>query len=112
MTLLLADTALAERRRIASGSLAPLAASLAADLTPLLERPLYLPAEKALLSRTGGRCTHDGTLLDFDPFAPHEHKCPRCGTVYRGAEHDRFWIYWYQLWLAERAVHAATVGVL
>src|SRR5262249_60795099 len=24
----------------------------------------------------------------------------------------RFWIYWYQLWLAERAVHAATLAAL
>ena len=27
--------------------------------------------------------------------------------MYRGELHDRFWIYWYQLWLAERAVHGA-----
>ena len=52
------------------------------------------------------------TLLEFDPFQPHEHRCPRCGEVYRGELHDRFWIYWYQLWLAERAVHAATLSTL
>ena len=32
---------------------------------------------KALLSREGGRCARDGTLLEFDPFKPHEHRCPR-----------------------------------
>ena len=32
--------------------------------------------------------------------------------MYAGELHDRFWLYWYQLWLAERAVHAALLGVL
>ena len=97
----------ARRRR--AGPLAPLARSLAGDLEPLLARELYFPASKALLSREGGRCPRDGALLEFDPFSPHEHRCPACGEVYRGELHDRFWIYWYQLWLAERAVHAAAL---
>src|SRR5207237_6801432 len=29
-----------------------------------------------------------------------------------GELHDRFWIYWYQLWLAERAVHGALLGAI
>jgi len=97
---------------VARGPLAPLAESLAADLRPLLTRELYFPEQKALLSREGGRCALDGTLLEFDPFNRTEHRCPRCGTVYRGVLHDRFWIYWYQLWLAERAVHAAVLSAL
>src|SRR5205085_370218 len=96
----------------AHGPLRPLATSLAADLRVLLDREIYFPAEKALLSREGGRCARDGTLLAFDPFNRHEHTCPRCGDVYRGELHERFWIYWYQLWLAERAVHAAALYVL
>ena len=32
--------------------------------------------------------------------------------MYRGELHDRFWIYWYQLLLAERAVHAALLASL
>src|SRR5207253_10166348 len=40
------------------------------------------------------------------------HRCPVCGNSYAGPLHDRFWIYWYQLWLAERAVHAALLGAL
>lgn len=107
MSLLLDAGALAERRRIAAGPLRPLADSLTADLEPLLEREIHFPDRKALLSRAGGRCEDDGTLLEFDPFSPHEHVCPRCGRVHRGELHDGFWIYWYQLWLAERAVHAA-----
>ncbi|MDB4873674.1 MAG: Heparinase family protein [Gemmatimonadetes bacterium] len=112
MSLLLSDGALSVRREVAGGALRSLAASLAADLEPLLTREIYFPTQKALLSREGGRCARDGTLLDFDPFNPHEHRCPKCGTVYRGELHDRFWIYWYQLWLAERAVHAAVLSAL
>ena len=41
-----------------------------------------------------------------------EHRCPRCGRMFQGELHDRFWIYWYQLWLAERAVHAAVLSAL
>ena len=109
MILLLSTSALDERAAVASGPLKSLAESLAGDLEPLLTRDLYIPADKALLSRQGGRCARDGTLLAFDPFTPHEHRCPVCGDVYRGELHDRFWIYWYQLWLAERAVHAAAL---
>jgi hypothetical protein len=112
MSLLLSGQALDARRAVALTALQPLAASLAADLRAVIARPLYIPEEKALLSREGGRCARDGTMLDFDPFSPHEHRCPRCGETYRGELHDRFWIYWYQLWLAERAVHAATLARL
>jgi hypothetical protein len=112
MTLLLTSEALVARRSAAHGPLQPLAASLAADLEPLLAREIYFPAQKALLSRQGGRCARDGTLLEFNPFEPHEHRCPRCGELYRGEAHDRFWIYWYQLWLAERAVHGAVLAAL
>jgi hypothetical protein len=109
MTLLLSGDALRDRVDVAAGPLRSLAASLASDLEPLLSRELYFPTSKALLSRDGGRCPRDGVLLEFDPFAPHDHRCPVCGDVYRGELHDRFWIYWYQLWLAERAVHAAAL---
>lgn len=112
MTLLLDDDALAARRAVVANELAPLAASLAADLAPLLGREPYIPREKALLSRDGGRCARDGAMLEFDPYSPHVHRCPLCGTGYEGEHHDRFWIYWYQLWLAERAVHAALLHAL
>jgi len=109
MSILIRPSDLDNRKSVAAGPLAPLAASLASDLDRVLERDLYFPAEKALLSREGGRCARDGAMLEFDPFTPHEHRCPRCGEVYRGPLHDRFWIYWYQLWLAERAVHGAVL---
>lgn len=107
--LLLTPAQLDDRRRIASGALAPLADSLSADLEPVMARPLHIPGDKALLSRIGGRCESDGTDLEFDPFSPHAHRCPACGRVHTGEWHDQWWLYPYHLWLAERAVHAAVL---
>jgi hypothetical protein len=47
-----------------------------------------------------------------DPYAEHAHRCPRCGAVQRGEAHRRWWIMGQQLWLAERAVHAAALHAL
>src|SRR5450759_1221687 len=111
MTLIVTAVELDARRAVARGELAPLAEGLRRELTPLLESPPEVPREKALLSRTGGRCTIDGALLHFDPYDPR-HICPACGREYAGELHDRFRLYWYQMWLAERVLHAALLGVL
>ena len=43
-------------------------------------RDIVLSRARRRCSRAqGGRCARDGTLLEFDPFEPHEHRCPRCG---------------------------------
>jgi len=108
--VLLLDNEKIEARRQATRSgapLAPLYDSLASELEPLVGKAPYIPAAKALLSRAGGRCELDGATLDFDPASPHAHRCPTCGTIHRGETHDRAWITSYQLWLAERSVHAA-----
>ncbi|MDA1080937.1 MAG: heparinase II/III family protein [Gemmatimonadetes bacterium] len=107
--LLLTREQLAKRRQIAAGALKPLADSLTADLEPLLSAPPFVPDGKALLSRIGGRCETDGTDLEFNPHSPHAHRCPACGRIHTGDWHDRWWFYPYHLWLAERAVHAATL---
>ena len=112
MTLLLRADDLARRRDVASGPLRQLADSLAADLEPLIGGAPFIPTGKALLSRGGGRCESDGTELEFNPASPHEHRCPTCGRVHTGEYHDRWWLFPYQLWLAERAVHAAVLGAL
>ena len=112
MSLLLDAAALEARRAVAAHSLAPLAASLRSDLDRLLRDGFEVPHEKALLSRDGGRCARDGTLLRFDPFSPRAHTCPRCGAVYARERDHLWWIMSYQLWLAERAVHAATLHAL
>lgn len=112
MSLLLSSEALACRRVAVRGPLAPLAASLREDLQPLLDRGFQIPAEKALLSRDGGRCPRHGVLLEFDPYLPHEHRCPVCGEIFTGERHYLAWVMWYQLWLAERSVHAAALHAL
>ena len=111
MTLLVGADALLARRTVARGSLAPLADGLRRELEPLIAAPHDVPAEKALLSRAGGRCDRDGTLLAYDPFDAR-HRCAQCGRELAGVEHDRFRLYWHQLWLAERAVHGALLGAL
>jgi hypothetical protein len=111
MSLLLDPAALAARSLVARGTLAPLAAGLRRELEPVLTGAFEIPRDKALLSRTGGRCPHDGTFLRFDPLDPR-HVCPRCGTEVAGELHDRFRPYWYQLWLAERVLHAALLDAL
>jgi hypothetical protein len=113
--MLLLDRARLDERRTAArdgGPLAPLADSIATDLEFVMARKLFVPTEKALLSRAGGRCEDDGAQLDFDPYAPDEHLCPKCGRIYTGEYHYRWWIYWYQLWLAERGVNAALLYLL
>lgn len=111
---------LAQRRR-AVGSfgdppeiapLAPLADSLTRDLAPLLVRALPIPQHKSRLTRIGGRCPIHGTLLDFDPWKPHLHRCASCATDYVGDEHDDWWAMGAQLWTVERAVHAAALFAL
>ncbi len=111
MTLLVRAFDLGERRRIAQGALSPLAQGLRRELQPLMDGSHDVPAESALLSRAGGRCSRDGTLLAYDPFDAR-HRCARCGGEEVGIEHDRFRLYWHHLWLAERAVHAALLGTL
>jgi len=96
VSLLLEPAALAARGAVARGTLAPLAAGLRRELEPVLTGAVEIPREKALLSRVGGRCPHDGTFLRFDPLDAR-HICPRCGTQVSGELHDRFRPYWYQL---------------
>ena len=76
-----------QRRRAevsASPTLGALAERLRDELGPLLTGPIFLPEQKALLSRDGGVCAHDGSRLRFDPFSPHRHECPSCGEVFEG----------------------------
>lgn len=112
VTALLSPAQLGERRAAARGPLAALADSLAADLLPLLASEPFVPRVKARLTRAGGRCPRDESTLDFDPFSPRAHRCPRCGGIFEGDEHHRAWLVWYQLWLAERAVHGAALALL
>jgi heparinase II/III-like protein len=100
------------RQRIARGTLAPLAESLSAEMDRVLREAPAISGQKAMLSRDGGRCPLDGAPLDFDPYSPHAHRCPTCGTVYTGERHHRWWLMFAQLWRAERAVHGALLNAL
>ena len=112
MSVWLGSTGMVVRQAHAAGSLAPLAASLLHDLGPLLASPeIRLPADKARLTRGGGRCPTHGVLLTFEPWSPGAHQCPVCQIAWTGDEHYRWWIMNYQLWLAERAVHGAALAV-
>jgi hypothetical protein len=111
MTLIVLRDELLARRAVATGPLAPLADGLRRELEPLLTRAPEVPADKAMLSRAGGRCEYDGSLLEYDPFSTRN-RCARCGRIHEGEAHDRFRLYWHHLWLAERAVHGALLGVL
>src|SRR5205809_4165265 len=110
--LLLRTSHLARRREVCHGALAPLFDSLRSELDAAIARRPELPRAKTLLSRAGGRCENDGTLLEFDPWSPREHRCPTCNAVYEGELHHRAWVTSYQLWLAERCVHAALLHLL
>ncbi|MGZ9246298.1 MAG: heparinase II/III domain-containing protein [Gemmatirosa sp.] len=110
--MLLGPRSLASRRAAVAGPLAPLATSLAADLERVLAAAPEPDRRKARLTRAGGRCPRDGAPLAFDPFAPTRHRCPRCDAVWQDEAHDRWWIMWHQLWLAERAVHASVLHLL
>ncbi len=112
MPLLIDAAGLASRREAAAGPLAALADSLAAELEPLLAREPVIPEAKARLTRIGGWCPRDGGRLEFDPWSPRTHRCPLCGGVETRDEDHRMWIMWYQLWLAERAVHGALLFAL
>ncbi len=113
VTVLITPEALEARRSLSHAALAPLAGSLRGDLVQLLDAGTpWIPEEKARMTRLGGRCPAHGALLEFDPWSPHAHRCPECGVVYHEPEHYRWWIMNYQLWLAERSVHAATLYAL
>jgi hypothetical protein len=106
------DLDLRREQLAASPDLAALARRLAARAAPLLARPLTIPRHKALLSADGGVCPDDGTTLEFDPWSPTSHRCPRCGRSFAGERHDRAWARFGHLWLAERAAALATLASL
>ncbi len=114
MSLLLPAAGLKARRGAIAGSdaLVAIQGHLARDLAPFLDRPLYVPEEKALFSRWGSLCRDDGAELAFDPFSPGAQRCTRCGRVWTTEQAHRWWVYWYQLWLAERILVAAHLAAL
>ncbi len=111
-TVQLLGVPLRERWAQCDESLRSLAHGLVHELSPLFTTPWPVPLRKARLTRVGGRCPHDGTPLTFDPWRPHEHACPQCGTTHRALEHDDWWSMGAQLWCAERVLQASVLGVM
>jgi hypothetical protein len=95
-----------------SADLAAALANLAASVAPLLDRPVYAPEAKAQLSRWGSMCRDDLGPLGFDPWSPHQQRCERCGRIWSTEQSHRWWVYWYQLWLAERVLVLALLSRL
>lgn len=95
-----------------SPDLRALADRLAALVAPVVEHPVRLPREKAMLTRDGGVCPRDGARLVFDPWSPDRHRCPACGGAFGGERHHRAWIWHYHLWLSERAIHLGLLARL
>lgn len=105
---------LASRRAAIAASpvLAAMRARLLGELEPFLSRPVYVPTDKALLSRWGSMCRDCHGELGFDPWSPDEQRCRGCGRRWSTPQTRRWWVYWYQLWLAERILQAALLDGL
>lgn len=112
LTLFRIDEIEARRKALRDGDLPALTASLREEVARVLSGPLYLPEEKALLSRWGSQCRDDGAMLGFDPFSPDVQRCERCGRAWSTEQSRRWWVYWYQQWLAERTWLCALASVL
>ena len=112
--MIVTPEALAARRAVIDRSAALTAARrrLVAELAPFLDRPPYVPERKALLSRWGGTCRDCHATIGFDPASPERQRCAGCGRIWSTEQSQRWWIYWYQLWLAERVWHAALLDGL
>jgi hypothetical protein len=108
------ETELAARRGDLSSheDLQAVGSRLVGLLNPIIERPIFIPEQKALLSQDGGVCPGDGSRLSFDPLSPEQHTCAECGRAYEGERHHRAWIWRYHIWLTERAIHLALLDAL
>lgn len=71
-----------------------------------------VPGEKALMSRVGGSCPHDGTPFGFDPWCGDRWQCPHCFQSFEGDYHRRHWARYQHLWLAEQAASLAALAAL
>lgn len=113
MTLFLSRDALRNRKRVLAepAALGGLAVSLQHELHQVLDVPV--PEGKSRLTRHAGRCSSCAVLLDFDPRAPHAHRCPTCGTVFTDDRvHHEWWLMNAHLWTAEQCTRAAAIAYL
>ena len=95
-----------------SADLAGLARRLTERAARIIRDRPPIPRMKALLSVDGGFCPDDSMVLEFDPWSPHDHRCPHCGRSFRGDRHDRSWARFQHLWLAEQAATLAALAAI
>ena len=109
---MLTSEALHQRREVigTSSDLLRLRERLSARAGPVLQWSPEIPEVKALLSVDGGFCPNDGAGLEYDPWSPHRHRCPRCGNAFEGERHHRWWARLQHLWLGERMAHLAALA--
>ena len=111
---MLNEQELVERREVIAESpdLIDLLARLEERAEPILTQVPLLPTVKSLLSTDGGVCPRDGAALEYDPWSPFAHRCPRCNESVSGDRHHRWWARFQHLWLGERMAHLAALGTL
>jgi len=70
------------------------------------ERPIYVSPLKQEWSYEGYACPKDKTALEYDETKPFEHKCPKCGEIYKDHKFNAAWatqynnsLGWYMHWL-------------
>lgn len=55
------------------------------------QESIYVSPIKQEWSYDGYVCPKDKTPLQFDETKPFEHKCPKCGEIYKGHKYDADW---------------------
>ena len=109
---MLNEQELADRREIIAQSpdLIRLLTRLEERAQPILATRPPIPTVKGSLSVDGGVCPRDGTALEYDPWSPFAHRCPRCNESVSGDRHHRWWARFQHLWLGERMAHLAALA--
>lgn len=95
-----------------SADLTALEQRISARAERIINQMPVVPGEKALMSRIGGTCPHDGTPFGFDPWCADRWQCPRCFQSAEGDYHRRHWARYQHLWLAEQAASLAALAAL
>ncbi|HET7601506.1 MAG TPA: heparinase II/III family protein [Gemmatimonadales bacterium] len=103
----------ARRERVnQSGELTALERRISQRADRIINQMPVVPGEKALMSRVGGTCPHDGTPFGFDPWCADRWQCPTCFQSAEGDYHRRHWARYQHLWIAEQAASLGALAAL
>lgn len=70
----------------------------------LIARAPEIPVAKGMAFYES--CPKDNVRLEFDPYAPSSHICPKCGQDWQGKTFDLAWVRQFQDWLGKRLAEA------